>query len=378
MTRAAATPAQERTTPDDRPALDRGLLTAAYVYRNFNDEGSIHSLFKRDAERLSEEAHVIALCAARNRSRTSSRVRFVTVEPLRRGGDRFAYALECATFARRADALLRRIGELVDVVVSEGFATSLADIVRVHAVTPAEVDHYFRLVEPHGAVRRRLTPVVFRPHIGVVRRVERSLFARRPVCVVPTTRLAGQLKRWYGVPDELVHVIPYGVDTSTFRPDPGMRSRRRHALGVPEGRFVALLVGADFDRKGLGRAIAGLADGDLDGELWAIGHDDDGRFARLARELGVGDRVRVLGRKPLSELPGWYAAADAFVLPSSHDTAPLTVLEALASGLPVVAGEYAGAADFVSDGVDGYVLRGAGEPAEIATRLSELADAEVR
>ncbi len=354
-------------------------LRIACVYRNFNDLGSIHSLFKRDAERLTRDADVQALCMSRSRAETLAPIGFVSVDPLSSGSDRVRYAVECASFARRADAAVRALRESVDVVFSEGFATTEADLVRVHSVRLAETEHYFHQVEPRARLRWLRTNIA-RPQLAVARAIEQRLFARRPLCIVPTHRVASQLVDWHGFHPDLVTVVPYGLDTKRFSPDPGERARLRDELGVPADRFVALFVGSGFARKGVERAVRGLAAARVvDAELWIVGTDENlSRYKRIAGECGVRDRVRFVGTRSFSELPGWYAAADVFILPSQQDTAPMTVTEALATGLPAIVSEQAGSSDVVQDGVNGYCIEGSGRPDEIARSLEELADATVR
>jgi glycosyltransferase involved in cell wall biosynthesis len=356
-----------------------GRPRVACVYRNFNDLGSIHSLFKRDAERLSYDVDTLVVCMSRRRAETSAPISFVTADPPFSGSDRVRYAVECAGFARRADVAVRALDGSVDVVFSEGFATTEADLVRVHSVKLAETEHYFEDVDPAARLRWVRTTIA-RPQIAVANAIERRLFARRPLCVVPTRRLAAQLCEWHEFPPELVTVVPYGLDTTRFAPDPGERARLREELAVPPGRFVALLVGSGFARKGVERAVRGLrASRIVDGELWVMGADENrSRYERIARECGVRDRVRFVGVRSASELPGWYAAADVFILPSEHDTAPMTVTEALSTGLPAIVSEYAGSSDVVQNGVNGFCIAGAGQPDEIARRLEDLSDATVR
>ena len=356
-----------------------GRLRVACVYRNFNGLGSIHSLFKRDAERLTCDADVRVVCMSRKRAETSAPISFVTVDPSFSGSDRVRYAVECSSFARRADAAVRALRGSVDVVFSEGFATVEADLVRVHSVRLAETEHYFQQVEP-AAMLQWVRTSITGPQIAVVRAIERRLFAKRPLCVVPTRRLAAQLVDWHGVHPDLVTVVPYGLDTTRFSPDPAERARLRDELGVPPDRFVALLVGSGFARKGVERAVRGLAaSGIVDAELWVVGADQNrSRFERTARECGVRDRVRFVGARSSSELPGWYAAADVFILPSQQDTAPMTVTEALATGLPAIVSEHAGSSDVVQNGVNGFCITGSGQPEEIARRLEDLADPTVR
>ncbi len=194
------------------PSDTRARLRIAYVYRNFSRHGSIPGIYVERAEQLSMVEDVTAICSAVTREPTSAPLHFETAEPLAHGSGRFSYALECASFALRATRLLRRLRDRFDVVHVEGFAALEADLVTVHAVRPAEIEHYFDHVEPQARLRRRLTPVL-RPQTGVVLAVERRLFRPPyPLCLALTKAIAADLQRHYGVPAELIELMPYGID----------------------------------------------------------------------------------------------------------------------------------------------------------------------
>ena len=344
------------------PPSDRGArrLRVAYVYRNFNRSGSIPALYLRNAERLAFDEDVTAFCSAATREPTSAPLSFTAVEPLVRGSGRLSYALECASFAVRATRTIARLRDRFDVVHVEGFAALAADLVTVHAVRPAEVEHYFSRVEPAAhLVRKRLGPYLFRPQVGVVTAIERRLFQSGPppFCICISRQVKRDLERWYGVPSELVEVIPYGIETKQFRPEAGERARRRAELAVAEGRLVLLFVGADFARKGLDRAIAAVARSRTEAELWVIGGDDARPYRALAARLGVGERVRFLGRRSQAELPSWYSACDVFLLPSQQDSWAIPPVEALAAGRVVVVSEYTGSHEVLEHGARRYVVK---------------------
>jgi glycosyltransferase involved in cell wall biosynthesis len=360
------------SSPDPR-------LRVAYVYRHFNLSGSIPSVFYRSASRLAEDEDVTVFCSAATREPSDAPLSFESVEPLISGRGRFRYALECGRFAVRAGARLRRERERFDVIHAEGFSTLAADLVSVHAVRPAEAAHYFENIEPRARVRRRLTPIL-RPQTGVVLAIERRLFAPPfPVCRALSAAVAADLERHYGVPEELVEVIPYGIDVDAFRAVPGERERVRAELGVDPDRLVLLLVGDDFERKGLASAIGALAEARGDAELWVAGRGRPEPFARAAGSLGVSDRVRFLGRLDRVTLASTYAAADVLVLPSRQDAWGHPVIEAMAAGCVVLVSEFAGAHEIVTPGETGFVLEGAGAPAQIASLIDgPLASAEGR
>lgn len=356
-------------------------LRVAYVYRRFSRQGSIEGFYARNAERLSHDEDVTAVCSSGDRASTDAPLRFLDVDPLVEGRSRYRYAIECLSFAVRASAALRRRRSEFDVIHSEGFATLSADLVSVHAVRPAEGEHYWGHVEPDAWLRRRIAPYLFRPQSGVVMAIERRLFraGHRPYCITPTHAIKADLERVYGVPEHMVSVVPYGVETARFAPDADARRSVRAELGVPDDRSVYLFVGDGFERKGLARAIQALAATSGDAELWVIGGTEDlvSEYRRLAVTGGVGERVRFFGRLPNAEVSRWYAAADVFVLLSQQDSWGHTVIESMASGRPVLISEFVGASEVVRDGENGFVVPGMGDPAAAAAVMNgPLADRE--
>jgi glycosyltransferase involved in cell wall biosynthesis len=351
-------------------------LRIAYVYRHFQRIGSIPNRFVRNAELLAGSASVTAVCAASTREATRAPITFQTVEPIVRGHGRVAYALECGTFAVRATQALSRVAASFDVVHVEGHAALAADLVTVHAVRAAEVEHYFERVEPDAGVRRWLHPYA-RPQARVVMSIERRLFGgpRPPFCLCISETVRSDLERVHGVPRELTEILPYGVSLERFRHDPAARASKRAKLAVPEDRLLCLFVGDDFARKGLACAIEGLARSRTPAELVVVGSDHTDAYRELATSLRIAHRVRFIGRVPNEDLPECYAAADVVLLPSRQDAWGISVIEGLAAGRVVVTSEFTGASSAIQNGVDGFVLERAGEPAALAALLDgELGD----
>lgn len=189
--------------------------------------------------------------------------------------------------------------------------------------------------------------------------------ARRAVAViVPSAFSHDEVVALLGADPRRVHVVPGGVGEA-FRPDadPGPV---RGALGL--SRPYVLTVGSRTSRKNL--AALGVAAGRLarDGiELVAVGGDRP----QFRPEAAV-DGLRTLGRVPDELLPGLYAGAEAFVLPSRYEGFGLPCLEAMAAGTPVVA---ARATALVEVCGDAALLADPSDPEEIATALAAaLAD----
>jgi glycosyltransferase involved in cell wall biosynthesis len=148
-----------------------------------------------------------------------------------------------------------------------------------------------------------------------------------------------------------VHVIPYGLDTDVFHP--GLRDSARSELGLGDRRAV-LVVGLE-KRKGvklLPRILArALEDGATNLVLLVVGH-------ATPTDVPEGVEVRALGQiEREDELARAFAAADVFLLPTSSDNLPNTLLEALATGTPVVASTVGGVPEAIDDGETGLLAQ---------------------
>lgn len=175
----------------------------------------------------------------------------------------------------------------------------------------------------------------------------------------------------YGRVAPPVTVISNGVDLEEYRPPTaGERADARALFQLSDEDRVALFVGHEFDRKGLPEAIEALVHAPTV-LLLVIGGArkmvDDAR--RLAERFGVADRVLLLGEQ--HGLRTYFAAADMFVLPSVYESSGLVFLEALASGLPLVATRVGVAPQVVVDGVNGYLVDR--DPEQIGDRLERIA-----
>lgn len=178
-----------------------------------------------------------------------------------------------------------------------------------------------------------------------------------------------------------VAVIPNGVDTTRFKPGlDGSRVRARHDL---DGCVVALFVGALtkwHGYKGLDvliRAMRPAGSSNPRLRLLVVGDGElRERYQRLALEEGIGGVVRFAGHVPDAELPSYYAACDFSVLPSRDfsEGFGLTILEAMASGKPVIGSAVGGIPGVITDGVDGVLVE-PGEPAKLAAAISNLSRA---
>jgi glycosyltransferase involved in cell wall biosynthesis len=254
----------------------------------------------------------------------------------------FGRLLVVPAFTFAATSALR--GHRDAVVLSHGDSLS-GDVLVIHAVNAASLAAKRRA----GSWKWAFNPM----HAWIAAR-ERYMIGglryRRFIAV--SQRVGAELEAFYGVPPELITVIPNGVDLDRFRPDPAARDRIRREFSIGDSDRVLLFVGHEFGRKGLEHVIGALEKLDESVKLLVVGSDSRGPYERMF--TGKPDRLIFAGER--SDLPALYAAADVFVLPTQYEAWALVGLEAMASGLPVFATRVGGFEDYLQDGVNGYVV----------------------
>jgi teichuronic acid biosynthesis glycosyltransferase TuaC len=242
-------------------------------------------------------------------------------------------------------------------------ATGLPQVLHAHG---SDIHRY--------ALSRRWTPA------AVLARGLAAWALRRADCILTVSEeLARRISEELGVEEERLRRLPMGIDGELFRP--GDREEARRALGIDGRRWELLFAGDLAPEKGvagLARAIAG-GPGEPPLRLNLAGDGRErGPLSALARQAP--ERVRLLGRLPPEELAVWCRAADLLVLPSKGEGAPVSIMEALASGLPVAASAVGGVPELVRPGIEGWLVPPAGSPAEflsvVRRALSEPAELE--
>jgi glycosyltransferase involved in cell wall biosynthesis len=184
--------------------------------------------------------------------------------------------------------------------------------------------------------------------------------------VVAVSRALADEAHALGVPRERIAIVHNGVDGTLFHP----RDRRqaRVELGLPVDGKLIVCVGRLERTKGvidLLNAFKNLPDPAL--TLALVG---DGA-ARGECEAQAGARVRVVGARPLAEIPLWMAASDVIALPSWNEGTPNVLLEALACGRPAVATRVGGVPDLISSQLLGELVP-ARDPPAMAAALARV------
>jgi glycosyltransferase involved in cell wall biosynthesis len=164
----------------------------------------------------------------------------------------------------------------------------------------------------------------------------RLLLPRTRGVVVPSRTLEAIALGPWGLAPERVHRIPNGLRIEDFPPRDGNPALRAE-LGIPRDAFLVGSVGHLRPEKNLARLVEAFARlaSVPEAHLVLVGDGPDATVVRArARELGVEARVHVAGHQPRPQ--PYYRACDAFALSSDTEQMPLSLLEAMASALPVV------------------------------------------
>jgi len=173
------------------------------------------------------------------------------------------------------------------------------------------------------------------------------------------------------VPPGRIRFIPNGLDLGDFRPDPEGRRVMRRQLQLQDG-FIWLAVGRFDEAKDyptMLRAFARAVNGRKVVLLLVGGDGLEERMTPLVKELGIDRRVRFLGTR--DDVQMLMKAADAYLMSSAWEGMPMVLLEAAASGLPIVSTDVGGIGEVVQDGVNGFLVE-AREPDRLAGAIGRL------
>lgn len=270
----------------------------------------------------------------------------------------------------RAAALAAQVPAMrFDVVHDMGVGWS-ADIIQPHAgSTKALWEHNLMRIPKWRQIRfwreKRYRELA---------EIERRQLANPRATIVPVSRmLARNFESLHHLPIERMRVIYNGVDVERFTPlnREKYRDATRRELGLrDEVLFLSLAHNLLLKNAEVTiRAAAKLAAAGVALRLVIAGGKKPERFVKLAQKLGIAHIVTFLG---LIDPVPYYAAADVFVHPTWYDPCSLVTLEASSCGLPVITSRFNGAAEFMSDGKEGFILSDPADVATLAARMEEL------
>lgn len=184
-------------------------------------------------------------------------------------------------------------------------------------------------------------------------------------------------QRYYQTSEARLHLLPPGVKYDRVMPPDYAHQRQqgRMRMGIEDHRYVMLMVGSDFKRKGLARCLRALANLPLElkvrCQLWVVGQDEAEPFLRLAKQLGVAEQLVMLGAR--DDIPELLWSVDTLLHPAHSEAAGAVLLEAMVAGLPVIASDVCGYAHYINTWQMGKVLASDGIDAQLAAAIIDIA-----
>ena len=265
-------------------------------------------------------------------------------------------------FARLANQELQHQRRENHIILACGFVLNYP-----HAINVAHFVHGAWLKSPfHSSrVRRGINPLYQWVYSSFNARWELRAFSQADTVVALSPMLQNELIE-IGIPQRKIKVVSNGVDLVEFRPGPA----DRRVLGLPENVPLGLFAGdLRSPRKNLDLVLSALAS-EPSLHLAVIGDLRGSTYPVVAERLGLSDRVHFLGfRRDVADL---MRGVDFFAIPSRRDWCPLVMLEAMASGLPIITSTTVGSSNLVTEDV-GVVIDGPDDIDGMRASLSLMA-----
>jgi glycosyltransferase involved in cell wall biosynthesis len=265
------------------------------------------------------------------------------------------------SFAFRAYRQVSRPENRCDALLTNGFSTwTSSDVNAVHFVH----DSWRNCPWHPWRVKRDARSFYALTYSQLNAKLEKDAFRRSRRVVAISEKVRQELLH-IGVPDERIHTILNGVDAKEFHPGPSQRDR----FGLPAHVHLALFAGdLRSPRKNLDTLLkAQAAVPDL--HVAVAGREAGTPYPDLASKLGIAERVHFLGFQ--KDMPALMRSVDLLAFPSRYEPCGLVLLEAMASGMPVITSRSAGAADFITPDI-GIVLENSEDVAALAAAIRSV------
>jgi UDP-glucose:(heptosyl)LPS alpha-1,3-glucosyltransferase len=268
-----------------------------------------------------------------------------------------------------------------DHVIAFGVGDVNADVLWVNSVHRVWMRQSIT-VDGSSGLRRIPGLRYLSPRHQLVLWMERRHFTRNDATAIVTVAdaVSADLVRLYGISSDVMTTIHNGYSPSEFSPQRrrALRQSARAQLGYRDDDVVALIAANELARKGfdvLLEAQSLVTNRHL--HVLLVGRAPmTPSISQRLRQLGLVDRVRYAGSQ--SDMGRVHAAADLFVLPTQYEAFALAIVEALASGLPVITTRTPGAEDRITDRQNGRLLDNPRSPDELSQLLGDAMDPDER
>ena len=202
----------------------------------------------------------------------------------------------------------------------------------------------------------------------------RQLFDFPTIAIVPSNMVQRHGRKYYQLPDKRMRVLPNAIDESRFRLADRLvaRSTLRDANNLLPEDNVGLFVGHNYRLKGLVPLLHAvrLLPASVNFRLMVCGSANYARYQKLARQLGVAERIRFLGFHP--DVSEAYFASDFLIHPSFYDPCALVTMEALVCGLPVITTKLNGGCELLPPALASLTVNTPHDHAAMARQIQRL------
>jgi len=281
---------------------------------------------------------------------------------------------------QRAEAAIEKIRPLKADIVHDMGVSWHCDVFQPHIGCWSAIARQKLLWTPPGlrSIKRLLDPCWprYREHRLIA---ARQAAGENQILVALAHKVAREYQKFHNVPASRIRVVYNGVDVERFSPRRMAEYRKamRQRLGIADHVVLAIAVAHNFKRKGvptLLKAMSILASRRLPFHTVVVGGKRIGpwKYGSLLRHLPV----TFVGAQ--SDPVPYYAAADVLVHPTFYDNCSLVFLEAAAGGLPSIISLEDGAAELLTDGVEGFLLKDPADANGLAAKMELLLDGSLR
>ena len=341
--------------------LELTLIRLVYPY--FNKAGGVERYVVELAHALDQKNHQIEIVCSEYDQNIIGSLNVKKIFQCKLGAvlRLISFLLSDAVTSRPPDSLTH----------TQGTNSVRADIVHAQSCHKAWFLESLKQLKPFSWtwIRKLINPIHYA--VIVIETIQYSW--RRPRAIIAISQIVKeQIIDYFNTPDELIHVIYSGVNCEEFTPSNNeTRQQSRKSYGLTNDQIVLCFAGHEFRRKNLKTVIEALSLIEDDRYILLVaGKDDTSSFEKIAKDNGVGDRVRFLGA--VTDLANLFRASDVFVFPTSHDAFGLVITEAMAAGLPVITGPDAGAAELIESGKNGIVMQNIYDATELTNHIKSL------
>ena len=255
-----------------------------------------------------------------------------------------------------------------DIIHSQGTHCLYQDIITAQSCHKAVVEQFKK---ERNILYKTLKTFNLRSNVCIAMEWYNYTKHRYKRIIALTKRTKNEIMHYFNVPSEDITIIPNGVDTLDFSPKNSklFRDEIRKKHNIDDNDVVLIFVGYEFMRKGLRHVVNALPIiTEKNVKVLVVGDDNPQPYKKLAIQQAVADKIIFAGRS--ADIKQYYAASDIFIFPTSYESFSMATLEAVASGLPIIATKVSGTDELIVDGKNGFFIKR--DERDIAEKVNQM------